>query len=210
MNILVLNSGSSSLKYKLFSTVKEEVLAYGLVERIGLPGGLGKITHQVQQNGKYEAEEEISNHQQGLRMILELLTDEKWGVVNDLKAIDGIGHRVLHGGEYFKESILVTPDSIQKMEELIELGPLHMPANIMGIKACAELMPGVPQVAVFDTSFHQTMPKAYLYALPYDLYENTDPSVWVPRNFPPLCVKSSGKGAWTTFDKFEDDHRPSR
>lgn len=172
MNILVLNSGSSSLKYKLFSTVKEEVLAYGLVERIGLPGGLGKITHQVQQNGKYEAEEEISNHQQGLRMILELLTDEKWGVVNDLKAIDGIGHRVLHGGEYFKESILVTPDSIQKMEELIELGPLHMPANIMGIKACAELMPGVPQVAVFDTSFHQTMPKkAYLYALPYDLYE---------------------------------------
>ena len=105
-------------------------------------------------------------------MILELLTDEKWGVVNDLKAIDGIGHRVLHGGEYFKESILVTPDSIQKMEELIELGPLHMPANIMGIKACAELMPGVPQVAVFDTSFHQTMPKkAYLYALPYDLYE---------------------------------------
>ncbi|HHT06259.1 MAG TPA: acetate kinase [Hydrogenispora sp.] len=172
MNILVLNSGSSSLKYKLFSTVKEEVLAYGLVERIGMPGGLGKITHQVQQNGKYEAEEEISNHQQGLRMILELLTDEKWGVVNDLKAIDGIGHRVLHGGEYFKESILVTPDSIQKMEELIELGPLHMPANIMGIKACAELMPGVPQVAVFDTSFHQTMPKkAYLYALPYDLYE---------------------------------------
>lgn len=172
MNILVLNSGSSSLKYKLFSTAKEEVLAYGLVERIGLPGGLGKITHQVQQNGKYEAEEEISNHQQGLRMILELLTDEKWGVVNDLKAIDGIGHRVLHGGEYFKESILVTPDSIQKMEELIELGPLHMPANIMGIKACAELMPGVPQVAVFDTSFHQTMPKkAYLYALPYDLYE---------------------------------------
>ena len=172
MNILVLNSGSSSLKYKLFSTVKEEVLAYGLVERIGLPGGLGKITHQVQQNGKYEAEEEISNHQQGLRMILELLTDEKWGVVSDLKEIDGIGHRVLHGGEYFKESILVTPDSIQKMEELIELGPLHMPANIMGIKACAELMPGVPQVAVFDTSFHQTMPKkAYLYALPYDLYE---------------------------------------
>lgn len=172
MNILVLNSGSSSLKYKLFSTAKEEVLAYGLVERIGMPGGLGKITHQVQQNGKYEAEEEISNHQQGLRMILELLTDEKWGVVNDLKAIDGIGHRVLHGGEYFKESILVTPDSIQKMEELIELGPLHMPANIMGIKACAELMPGVPQVAVFDTSFHQTMPKkAYLYALPYDLYE---------------------------------------
>ena len=172
MNILVLNSGSSSLKYKLFSAAKEEVLAFGLVERIGMPGGLGKITHQVQQNGKYEAEKEISDHQQGLRMILDLLIDEKWGVVRELNEIDGIGHRVLHGGEYFKESILVTPDELRKMEELIELGPLHMPANLMGIKACADLMPGVPQVAVFDTSFHQTMPKkAYLYALPYELYE---------------------------------------
>ncbi|HHW13263.1 MAG TPA: acetate kinase [Firmicutes bacterium] len=172
MNILVLNSGSSSLKYKLFSAAKEEVLAHGLVERIGMPGGLGKITHQVQQNGKYEAEEEISNHQQGLRMILNLLTDEKWGVLRDLKEIGGVGHRVLHGGEYFKESILVTPEELRKMEELVELGPLHMPANLMGIKACAELMPGVPQVAVFDTAFHQTMPKkAYLYALPYELYE---------------------------------------
>lgn len=172
MNVLVLNSGSSSLKYKLFSAAKEEVLAYGLVERIGMPGGLGKITHQVQQNGKYEAEKEISDHQQGLRMVLELLTDEKWGVLGDLKEIDGVGHRVLHGGEYFKESILVTPERLQKMEELIDLGPLHMPANLMGIKACADLMPGVPQVAVFDTSFHQTMPKkAYLYALPYELYE---------------------------------------
>src|SRR5690606_16568202 len=159
MNILVLNSGSSSLKYKLFSAAKEEVLAFGLVERIGMPGGLGKITHQVQQNGKYEAEKEISDHQQGLRMILDLLIDEKWGVVRELNEIDGIGHRVLHGGEYFKESILVTPDELRKMEELIELGPLHMPANLMGIKACADLMPGVPQVAVFDTSFHQTMPK---------------------------------------------------
>lgn len=172
MNILVLNSGSSSLKYKLFSAAKEEVLAFGLVERIGMPGGLGKITHHVQGKGKYEAEKEISNHQQGLQLVLDLLTDEQWGVLSDLKEIDGVGHRVLHGGEYFKESILVTSEEIRKMEELIELGPLHMPANLMGIKACAELMPGVPQVAVFDTSFHQTMPKkAYLYALPYEIYE---------------------------------------
>ena len=173
MNILVLNSGSSSLKYKLFSAEKAQVLAYGLVERIGMPGGLGKITHQNQDNGKYEAEEEIPDHQKALRMVLHLLTDEKWGVLRDLNEIDGIGHRVLHGGEVFKESVLVTPADVQKMEELIELGPLHMPANIMGIKACAELVPGVPQVAVFDTAFHQTMPKkAFLYALPADLYKN--------------------------------------
>ncbi|HBL36789.1 MAG TPA: acetate kinase, partial [Firmicutes bacterium] len=173
MNILVLNSGSSSLKYKLFSAEKAQVLAYGLVERIGMPGGLGKITHQNQDNGKYAAEEEIPDHQKALRMVLHLLTDEKWGVLRDLNEIDGIGHRVLHGGEVFKESVLVTPADVQKMEELIELGPLHMPANIMGIKACAELVPGVPQVAVFDTAFHQTMPKkAFLYALPADLYKN--------------------------------------
>ncbi|NLY90565.1 MAG: acetate kinase [Firmicutes bacterium] len=172
MNILVLNSGSSSLKYKLFSAEKEVVLAYGLVERIGMPGGLGRITHQVQQNGKYQAEDEIPNHQKALQMVLNLLTDAQWGVLRDLKEIDGIGHRVLHGGEYFKTSVRVTPEDIAKMEELIELGPLHMPANIMGIKACAELMPGVPQVAVFDTAFHQTMPKkAFLYAIPYELYE---------------------------------------
>ncbi|HHT49346.1 MAG TPA: acetate kinase [Firmicutes bacterium] len=174
MNILVLNSGSSSLKYKLFSVDKEEVIAYGLVERIGMPGGLGKITHQVQreQNGKYQAEDEISNHQKALRMVLNLLTDAQWGVLRDLHEINGIGHRVLHGGEYFKASIRISPEDVAKMEELIELGPLHMPANIMGIKACAELMPGVPQVAVFDTAFHQTMPKkAFLYAIPYDFYE---------------------------------------
>lgn len=173
MNILVLNSGSSSLKYKLFSAEKAQVLAYGLVERIGIPGGLGKITHQNQDNGKYAAEEEIPDHQKALRMVLHLLADEKWGVLRNLNEIDGIGHRVLHGGEVFKESVLVTPADVQKMEELIELGPLHMPANIMGIKACAELVPGVPQVAVFDTAFHQTMPKkAFLYALPADLYKN--------------------------------------
>ena len=172
MNILVLNSGSSSLKYKLFSAEKAQVLAYGLVERIGMPGGLGKITHQNQDNGKYAAEEEIPDHQKALRMVLHLLADEKWGVLRDLNEIDGIGHRVLHGGEVFKESVLVTPADVQKMEELIELGPLHMPANIMGIKACAELVPGVPQVAVFDTAFHQTMPKkAFLYAIPADLYK---------------------------------------
>lgn len=173
MNILVLNSGSSSLKYKLFAAEKEEVIAHGLVERIGMTGGLGKINHQVQDNEKYEAAKEITNHQQALRMVLELLTDPQWGVITDLSEIKGVGHRVLHGGEIFKESVLITDDDLEKMEILRELGPLHMPANIMGIRACQEIMPGTPQVAVFDTAFHQTMPrKAFLYALPYEMYEH--------------------------------------
>lgn len=173
MNILVVNSGSSSLKYNLFSAKDEKVLASGLVERIGLGNGLARITHQKQGAAeKYQKEEEIRDHQKALRMVLDLLINSTWGVISDLSEIKGVGHRVLHGGEYFKESIVIDDDSISQMEELRELGPLHMPANLMGIKACQQLMPGVPQVAVFDTAFHQTMPKkAYLYALPYHLYE---------------------------------------
>ncbi|NLW56566.1 MAG: acetate kinase [Firmicutes bacterium] len=172
MNILVLNSGSSSLKYRLFAAETEEVLAQGLVERIGIAGGLGKINHQGQDKEKFEAEKEITNHQQALRMVLELLIDPQYGVIKDLSEIKGVGHRVLHGGEVFKESVLVADDTLEQLESLKELGPLHMPANIMGIRACQEIMPGVPQVAVFDTAFHQTMPrKAFLYALPYEMYE---------------------------------------
>lgn len=172
MNILVLNSGSSSLKYKLFAVEKEKVLAYGVVERIGLSEGLGMITHQLENDGKYQTENEIPDHQKALKMVLNLLVDPKWGVINDLSEINGVGHRVLHGGEYFKKSVLVTAEDLDHMEELRELGPLHMPANIMGIRACQEIMPGTPQVAVFDTAFHQTMPKkAYLYAIPYEMYE---------------------------------------
>jgi acetate kinase len=137
-----------------------------------MSGGPGKITHQIQDNEKYEVEDDIPNHQKALRMVLELLIDPKWGVLQDLGEINGVGHRVLHGGEYFKASVLITEEDIASMEKLKELGPLHMPANIMGIKACEEIMPGTPQVAVFDTAFHQTMPrKAFLYALPYEMYE---------------------------------------
>ncbi len=172
MNILVLNSGSSSLKYKLFAVEQEKVLAYGVVERIGISEGLGMITHQLENDGKYQTETEIPDHQKALKMVLDLLVDSKWGVINDLREINGVGHRVLHGGEYFKKSVLVTKEDLDQMEELRELGPLHMPANIMGIRACQEIMPGTPQVAVFDTAFHQTMPKkAYLYAIPYEMYE---------------------------------------
>jgi len=168
MNILVLNSGSSSLKYKFFADEKD--IAHGLVERIG--SGQAQITHEKVGNEKYRQEEAIADHQKALQMVLNLLTEEKYGVISDLKEINGIGHRVLHGGEVFKESVSVDDQVLDRLEELRELGPLHMPANIMGIRACKELMPEVPQVAVFDTAFHQTMPKkSFLYALPFELYE---------------------------------------
>ncbi|HEY8345053.1 MAG TPA: acetate kinase [Bacillota bacterium] len=169
MNILVLNSGSSSLKYKFFAD--EAVKAKGLVERIG-QGGAARITHEKTGADKYQQEAEIANHQVALQMILKLMTDPQYGVIMDLKEINGVGHRVLHGGEVFKESVVVTDQVLVQLEELRELGPLHMPANIMGIRACMELMPDVPQVAVFDTAFHQTMPrKAFLYALPLEVYQ---------------------------------------
>lgn len=169
MNILVLNSGSSSLKYKFFAD--EAVNAKGLVERIG-QGGLARITHEKIGVDKYQQEVEISNHQIALQMVLKMMTDPQYGVIGDLEEINGIGHRVLHGGEVFKESVVVDDQVLVQLEELRDLGPLHMPANIMGIRACMELMPEVPQVAVFDTAFHQTMPrKAFLYALPFEVYE---------------------------------------
>ena len=169
MNILVLNSGSSSLKYKFFAN--ETVYAKGLVERIG-QGGLARITHEKTGADKYQQEVEIVNHQIALQMVLKLMTDPQFGVIKDLKEINGVGHRVLHGGEVFKESVVVNDRVLVQLEELRDLGPLHMPANIMGIRACMELMPEVPQVAVFDTAFHQTMPKkAFLYALPLEVYQ---------------------------------------
>lgn len=171
MNILVLNSGSSSLRYKLFAMEKEEALAYGRVERIGVPTGMAKITHNKKGAAKYTEDMEIANHEAALKIVLNLLTDPRHGVLSDLAAINAVGHRVLHGAEYYKESVVIDEEVFAKLEELKELGPLHMPANLMGIQACRKLMPGVPQVAVFDTAFHQTMPKkAYLYALPFDLY----------------------------------------
>lgn len=172
MNILVLNSGSSSLKYKLFDMEKEEVLADGKVERIGDTIGLAVVTHRRNGGEKYCQEKEIANHQAALKVVLDLLTDPEQGVLADLSEINAVGHRVLHGAEYFRESVAVDEEVLDRLEELKELGPLHMPANIMGIRACREIMHGVKQVAVFDTAFHQTMPEwAYLYALPFELYK---------------------------------------
>ena len=171
MNILVLNSGSSSLKYKLFCMEKEQVLASGVVERIGSGNGPSKVTHQT--NGdKYQVDKDIPDHQVALQIVIELLLDTQHGVLKSLDDISAVGHRVLHGAEYYKDSVIVDDKVMEILEELRELGPLHMPANIMGIRACKEIMPKVPQIAVFDTAFHQTMPrKAFLYALPYEIYK---------------------------------------
>ena len=170
MKILVVNCGSSSIKYQLFSMTNEEVLAKGLVERIGMDGSI--LTHQPTGKDKVKIDADIPNHSVGIQLVLKSLTDEKHGVLKSMKEISAVGHRVVHAGEKFADSVLITPAVMKALEECTELAPLHNPPNIMGINACVELMPGVPQVGVFDTAFHQTMPKhAFLYGLPYAAYE---------------------------------------
>lgn len=170
MKVLVVNCGSSSIKYQLFNMSDESVLAKGLVERIGLEGAV--LTHQPAGKDKVVITGDISNHSVGIKLVLEALTDANHGVIASMKEIVAVGHRVVHGGEKFADSVLITPDVMRALEECIEMAPLHNPPNILGINACAELMPGVPQVGVFDTAFHQTMPKAaFLYGLPYEAYE---------------------------------------
>jgi acetate kinase len=170
VKVLVVNCGSSSIKYQLVNMNDESVLAKGLVERIGLDGSI--LTHQPEGKDKVVINADIKNHSIGIKLVIEALTDAKHGVITDMKEIAAVGHRVVHGGEKFADSVLITPAVMDALEACIEMAPLHNPPNIMGINACAEIMPGVPQVAVFDTAFHQTMPKhAFLYALPYEAYE---------------------------------------
>ncbi|MGE5583662.1 MAG: acetate/propionate family kinase [Bacillota bacterium] len=172
MLILIINSGSSSLKYKLYQMQTETLLASGLVERIGSTNGNATITHQIKDRDKIKLEQRVGNHNEALKAVLDFLTDQETGIIKSLDEIKAVGHRVLHGGELFSSAVIVNDDELAKIESLKELGPLHMPANIMGIKACRELMPATPQVAVFDTAFHQTMPRSsFLYALPYEYYE---------------------------------------
>ncbi len=167
MKILVLNCGSSSLKYQLIDMANENVLASGLCERIGIDGRLKHKGKEV-----YETEQAMNNHEDAIKMVIDALLDEKHGVIPDIKEINAVGHRVVHGGEHFSKSVVVTEEVIKAIEDCIELAPLHNPANLMGIKACENLIPGVSQVVVFDTAFHQTMPeKAFLYGIPYELYE---------------------------------------
>ncbi|MBE6696799.1 MAG: acetate kinase [Ruminococcaceae bacterium] len=169
MNVLVVNAGSSSLKYQLFDTEKNEVKAKGLCERIGIGG---KIIHKVPGKEDYAAEIEMKNHADATRILVETLTDKKVGCISDMKEIEAVGHRVVHGGSYFTKSVLLNKDVLEKLELCKELAPLHTPPTLMGIQGCLEAMPEVPQVLVFDTAFHQTMPKeAYTYPIPYEYYE---------------------------------------
>ncbi|MFL0249890.1 acetate/propionate family kinase [Clostridium neuense] len=169
MKVLVVNCGSSSLKYQLINMEDEAVLAKGLVERIGIEGSV--LTHKV--NGeKYVIEEPMKDHTIAIKLVLNALVDKKHGVIKDMNEISAVGHRVVHGGEKYAKSVLIDDEVMKSIEECSKLAPLHNPPNIIGINACKELMPNTPMVAVFDTAFHQTMPDyAYLYALPYDLYK---------------------------------------
>lgn len=167
MNVFILNAGSSSLKYQLMNPLTKEVLAVGLCERIGIDGVL---KHEFGDN-KIKLEVAMPTHKEAIELVLKTLTDGEGKVINSIDEIDAIGHRAVHGGEEFAGSVLVTDKVIAKMKELIPLAPLHNPANIMGMEICQQIMPGKPNVAVFDTAFHQTMPDyAYMYALPYDMY----------------------------------------
>ena len=169
MKVLVLNCGSSSIKYKLFDMTSGDVMAQGGIEKIGLPGAFLKLTDK--DGKKVILEKEIPGHQEGIEFILSVLTDATYGCIKDYKEIDAVGHRVVHGGEKFASSVLLTKEVLDKVVECTDLAPLHNPANLKGIEAMEALIPGIPQVGVFDTAFHQTMPaKAYMYGLPYELY----------------------------------------
>ena len=170
MNVLVINCGSSSLKYQLIDSDTEAVLAKGLCERIGIDGRLG---YQKAGNDKEITEASMPTHKEAIQMVLEALTNEKTGAIKSLAEVNAIGHRIVHGGEKFASSAIITDEMIKAVEECNDLAPLHNPANLIGIRVCSELMPNVPQVGVFDTAFHQTMPaKAYLYGLPIEYYKN--------------------------------------
>ncbi|MGL6105363.1 acetate/propionate family kinase [Romboutsia sp.] len=170
MKILVLNCGSSSLKYQLIDMLNEEVLCIGLVERIGIEGSILKQEKDGVE-GKLVVEQPMKNHQDAIKLVLEGLIDATYGGVKEMSEIEAVGHRVVHGGEKFAGSVKITDEVKAALVDCIELAPLHNPANIMGIEACEEILPGVPMVGVFDTAFHQTMPKSsYLYGLPHELY----------------------------------------
>lgn len=170
MKILVINAGSSSLKYQLFETDTEEVLAKGLCERIGIEGS--KLTHTPEGKEKYVEEKPMPTHKTAVSMVLDALVDSEHGVISDIKEISAVGHRVLHAGQHYSDSVVVTDDVKRVIKDCFPLGPLHNPANLIGIEACEDAMPGTPQVAVFDTAFGQSMQeKAYMYAIPYEYYE---------------------------------------
>ena len=169
MNVLVINAGSSSLKYQLLDTKTEKELAKGLCERIGIDG---RLTHKLPDGRKFVKETAMPNHAVAMQLLVDALTDKEMGCISDMSEINAVGHRMVHGGEYFSSSAIVTDDVIEKLEICKELAPLHNGPALMGIAGCTEVMKDVPQVVVFDTSFHQTMPDyAYMYPIPYSFYE---------------------------------------
>lgn len=170
MNILVINCWSSSLKYQLMNMADESVMAKGLVERIGIDGS--QLKHEVPGRDKEVIKVPMKDHKEALGHVLDAITNDTYGAIKDIKEINAIGHRVVHAGEKYASSVVINDDVIKALEECIELAPLHNPPNLMGIEAMKELLPEAPMVGVFDTAFHQTMPKSsYIYALPYELYE---------------------------------------
>ncbi len=170
MKILVINAGSSSLKYQLIDMETEKVMAKGLCERIGIEGS--KLNHTPDGGEKNVIEKDMKDHSDAIKMVIEALTDANYGVISDMSEISAVGHRVVHGGETFSGSVVINDEVKKALEACIPLAPLHNPANLIGIAACEEAMPGVPQIGVFDTAFHQTMTKeAYMYAVPYEFYE---------------------------------------
>lgn len=169
MNVLVINCGSSSLKYQLINSDTEEVMAKGLCERIGIDG---MLTYQKAGGEKEVTKPAMPTHKEAIKFVLDALVNEKTGAIKSLEEVNAVGHRIVHGGEKFASSAIIDDEMLKAVEECNDLAPLHNPANLIGINACKELMPGVPMVGVFDTAFHQTMPeKAYLYGLPYEYYE---------------------------------------
>lgn len=169
MKVLVINCGSSSLKYQLIDSETEQALAVGICERIGIDG---RLNHTPAGGEKIVVDKDMPDHEVAVKLVLEELTDAESGVISDLSEIDAIGHRVVHGGEKFASSVVIDEDVIAAIEECNPLAPLHNPANLIGIRACQAIMPGVPNTAVFDTAFHQTMePVAFLYGLPYEYYD---------------------------------------
>jgi acetate kinase len=170
MKVLVVNSGSSSIKYRLFDMADESLLAKGLVERIGISGSL--ITHYPAGKDIMKKEIDIPDHRRGIELVVDALLNNNHGVIKEISEISAVGHRVVHGGEKYSGSVLINQDVMKTLNKYIELAPLHNPPNMLGIKVCQELLPDTPQVGVFDTAFHQTIPeKAYLYGLPYHYYE---------------------------------------
>lgn len=170
MNVLVINCGSSSLKYQVINSETEDVLAKGLCERIGIDG---RLVYEPAGGVKEITESDMPTHKQAIQMVIDALINEKTGVIKSLDEIGAVGHRIVHGGEKFAASAVITEEMIQAVEDCSDLAPLHNPANLIGVRACQELMPKTPMVGVFDTAFHQTMPQeAYLYGVPYEYYEN--------------------------------------